>query len=225
MDLDEFLMENGISTTLEEELQRSVSDEEEEEEEEEAPRTGSALRPASELEEPEGEEERGKSDPHSQEPEPVLSPSCPSPVDPDRVEVQVDFQPDPADLVLSTVPGGELFNPRVHRFSEDELKPQPMIKKAKKVFVPEEKKDDKYWSRRSKNNVAAKRSRDARRLKENQITVRAAFLEKENAALRAEGGGAAEGLRALQERARQVPGQIRTAVRTGSGRYTHTGPL
>ncbi|RXM35056.1 Transcription factor VBP [Acipenser ruthenus] len=115
--------------------------------------------------------------------EPVLSPSCPSPVDPDRVEVQVDFQPDPADLVLSTVPGGELFNPRVHRFSEDELKPQPMIKKAKKVFVPEEK---KYWSRRSKNNVAAKRSRDARRLKENQITVRAAFLEKENAALRAE---------------------------------------
>lgn len=44
--------------------------------------------------------------------------------------------------------------------------------------------DDKYWSRRKKNNVAAKRSRDARRLKENQITVRASFLERENAALR-----------------------------------------
>ncbi|MGH0191743.1 UNVERIFIED_CONTAM: hypothetical protein FKN15_072638, partial [Acipenser sinensis] len=62
MDLDEFLMENGISTALEEELQRSVSEEEEEEEEEEAPRTGS------ELEEPEGTEERGETDPHSQEP-------------------------------------------------------------------------------------------------------------------------------------------------------------
>lgn len=46
--------------------------------------------------------------------------------------------------------------------------------------------DDKYWQRRKKNNMAAKRSRDARRLKENQITVRAAFLERENAALRSE---------------------------------------
>ncbi|CAL8353277.1 unnamed protein product [Arctogadus glacialis] len=46
--------------------------------------------------------------------------------------------------------------------------------------------DDKYWSRRYKNNEAAKRSRDARRLKENQITVRAAFLERENATLRQE---------------------------------------
>ena len=46
--------------------------------------------------------------------------------------------------------------------------------------------DEKYWSRRVKNNEAAKRSRDARRLKENQISVRAAFLERENAALRQE---------------------------------------
>lgn len=46
--------------------------------------------------------------------------------------------------------------------------------------------DEKYWQRRKKNNVAAKRSRDARRLKENQITVRAAFLERENVALRVE---------------------------------------
>uniref|UniRef100_A0AAY4B9N9 BZIP domain-containing protein n=1 Tax=Denticeps clupeoides TaxID=299321 RepID=A0AAY4B9N9_9TELE len=105
---------------------------------------------------------------------------------PEEIEVDVNFQPDPTDLVLSSVPGGELFNPRKHRFSEEELKPQPMIKKAKKVFVPDEKKDEKYWSRRKKNNMAAKRSRDARRLKENQITVRAAFLERENAALRQE---------------------------------------
>lgn len=49
-------------------------------------------------------------------------------------------------------------------------------------------KDEKYWQRRKKNNVAAKRSRDARRLKENQITVRAAFLERENTALRQEVG-------------------------------------
>ncbi|XP_029365100.1 TEF transcription factor, PAR bZIP family member b isoform X2 [Echeneis naucrates] len=110
--------------------------------------------------------------------------NTPSPIDPDAIEVDINFQPDPTDLVLSSVPGGELFNPRKHKFSDEELKPQPMIKKAKKVFVPDEQKDEKYWSRRKKNNLAAKRSRDARRLKENQITVRASFLERENAALR-----------------------------------------
>ncbi|XP_037035222.1 hepatic leukemia factor isoform X12 [Bradysia coprophila] len=40
-------------------------------------------------------------------------------------------------------------------------------------------KDDKYWARRRKNNIAAKRSRDARRQKENQIAMRARYLEKE----------------------------------------------
>lgn len=52
----------------------------------------------------------------------------------------MNFNPDPADLVLSSVPGGELFNPRKHKFAEEDLKPQPMIKKAKKVFVPDEQK-------------------------------------------------------------------------------------
>nr|XP_040032716.1 hepatic leukemia factor-like isoform X1 [Gasterosteus aculeatus aculeatus] len=111
----------------------------------------------------------------------------PSSVDPDSVQVLVGFEPDPADLALSSVPGQEMFDPRKHKFSAEELKPQPMIKKARKVFIPEGlKQDDKYWARRRKNNVAAKRSRDARRLKENQIAIRAAFLEKENSALRQE---------------------------------------
>ncbi|XP_037548668.1 D site albumin promoter binding protein a [Nematolebias whitei] len=101
-------------------------------------------------------------------------------------DIMVNFDPDPADLALSSVPGQEAFDPRRHRFSDEELKPQPMIKKARKMLVPDEQKDDKYWSRRLKNNEAAKRSRDARRLKENQISVRAAFLERENATLRQE---------------------------------------
>jgi leukemia factor-related protein len=61
-----------------------------------------------------------------------------------------------------------------------------MIKKSKKQFVPDEQKDIKYWARRRKNNMAAKRSRDARRMKENQIAMRASFLEKENVKLRQE---------------------------------------
>ncbi|KAF4116395.1 HLF transcription factor, PAR bZIP family member a isoform X2 [Onychostoma macrolepis] len=110
----------------------------------------------------------------------------PSPIDPDTIQVPVRYEPDPADLALSSVPGQEIFDPRKRKFSAEELKPQPMIKKARKVFIPEDLKDDRYWARRRKNNVAAKRSRDARRLKENQIAIRAGFLEKENTALRQE---------------------------------------
>jgi thyrotrophic embryonic factor len=52
------------------------------------------------------------------------------------------------------------------------------------AYVPLESKDNKYWEKRNKNNVAARRSREARRLKENQIALRTAFLERENANLR-----------------------------------------
>lgn len=116
----------------------------------------------------------------------LSSRNTPSPIDPDSIQVPVGYDPDPADLVLSSVPGQEMFDPRRRKFSADELKPQPMIKKARKVFIPEDMKDDKYWARRRKNNLAAKRSRDARRLKENQIIIRAGFLEKENSVLRQE---------------------------------------
>lgn len=87
------------------------------------------------------------------------------------------------DLALATVPGLE-FDPRKRSFAPDELRPQPIIRKRKKSFVPSEQKDDKYWEKRVKNNVAARRSREARRLKENQIALRTAFLEKENATLK-----------------------------------------
>lgn len=53
-------------------------------------------------------------------------------------------------------------------------------------LLPEECKDASYWERRRKNNEAAKRSRDARRAKEDEIALRAAFLEQENLRLRLE---------------------------------------
>ncbi|XP_071792725.1 uncharacterized protein [Asterias amurensis] len=61
---------------------------------------------------------------------------------------------------------------------------EPSRKKVRPV--PEEKKDSSYWDRRRKNNDAAKRSRDARREKEEEIALRAVFLEQENMKLRAE---------------------------------------
>jgi hypothetical protein len=47
-----------------------------------------------------------------------------------------------------------------------------------------EQRDHAYWERRRKNNLAAKRSRDARRAKEDEIAIRAAFLEQENVQLK-----------------------------------------
>ncbi|RWS08594.1 protein giant-like protein [Dinothrombium tinctorium] len=52
--------------------------------------------------------------------------------------------------------------------------------------LPDSEKDEAYWERRRKNNEAAKRSRDARRAKEDEIAIRAAFLEQENMRLRVE---------------------------------------
>merc|ERR1712142_409314 len=97
--------------------------------------------------------------------------------------VCVNFSED--DLRLATIPGQD-FDPATRRFSDEELKPQPIIRKRKKQFVPDEMKNNKYWAKRCKNNEAAKRSREARRLKENQIAMRARFLEEENTALKGE---------------------------------------
>lgn len=83
------------------------------------------------------------------------------------------------DVTAFSMSSSRDFDPRTRAFSDEDLKPQPMIKKSRKQFVPDEMKDDKYWARRRKNNMAAKRSRDARRMKENQIALRAGYLEKE----------------------------------------------
>merc|ERR1719238_1860548 len=96
-------------------------------------------------------------------------------------EMEIEFDPD--DLALATVPGAD-FDPSERAFDMEELRPQPIIRKRAKQFVSAEKKDDKYWESRTKNTIAARRSREARRLKENQIALRAAFLEKENVSLR-----------------------------------------
>ncbi|OWK03738.1 hypothetical protein Celaphus_00013758 [Cervus elaphus hippelaphus] len=113
MDLDEFLLENGIPASPTHLVQN-------------------LLLPVAELEGKESASSSTASPPSSSTA--VFQPS-------ETVSsTDVNFNPDPADLVLSSVPGGELFNPRKHKFAEEDLKPQPMIKKAKKVFVPDEQK-------------------------------------------------------------------------------------
>lgn len=100
-----------------------------------------------------------------------------------RFEEALEF--DSSDIALATVPG-QSFDPRERSFDIEELRPQPIIRKRKKTLVPENEKDGKYWEKRLKNNVATKRAREAKRLKENQISLRAAFLEKQNKRLKDE---------------------------------------
>lgn len=58
--------------------------------------------------------------------------------------------------------------------------------RRKREFIPDEKKDTQYWERRRKNNEAAKRSREKRRINDMVLEKKLVALGEENASLRAE---------------------------------------
>ncbi|XP_057673367.1 nuclear factor, interleukin 3 regulated, member 6 [Corythoichthys intestinalis] len=58
--------------------------------------------------------------------------------------------------------------------------------RRKREFIPLEKKDEGYWDKRKKNNEAAKRSREKRRVNDMVLESRVLALLEENARLRAE---------------------------------------
>ncbi|KAG8182252.1 hypothetical protein JTE90_024185 [Oedothorax gibbosus] len=77
----------------------------------------------------------------------------------------------------------EASSPAISRALASALPRRP---RSEKRPIPDEQKDDKYFERRKRNNAAAKKSRDARKQREDEIALRACFLEKENAVLRAQ---------------------------------------
>ncbi|VDM57229.1 unnamed protein product [Angiostrongylus costaricensis] len=89
---------------------------------------------------------------------------------------------------------GEVLNPRhCCVFGDQLLRCPAAIWKAKGLYLTPENgiksgkfQDEAYYERRRRNNDAAKRSRDARRIKEEAIAARAAQLERENGQLRAQ---------------------------------------
>ncbi|XP_059171004.1 bZIP transcription factor 8-like [Physella acuta] len=56
--------------------------------------------------------------------------------------------------------------------------------RGEKKPIPDEQKDDKYYERRRKNNEAAKKSRDARKQREDELAMRASHLERDNSILK-----------------------------------------
>lgn len=79
--------------------------------------------------------------------------------------------------------GGPCHSP-VSSTSEDDRQKLRTKNKTKKKPVPTSQKDAVYWERRRKNNLAAKRSRESRRNRDNQTTMRTSMLETENMELR-----------------------------------------
>ena len=73
----------------------------------------------------------------------------------------------------------------------------PTTKRSRPSKSIDHQKDGKYFERRKRNNVAAKKSRDARKQREDEIAIRASFLEKENSILKAQ-------LQTLKDEAQQL---------------------
>ncbi|KAG7239039.1 hypothetical protein INR49_030304 [Caranx melampygus] len=69
-----------------------------------------------------------------------------------------------------------------------EMDNEPVCKghRRKREFIPEEKKDALYWEKRRKNNEAAKRSREKRRMNDYVLESHLMALKEENARLSAE---------------------------------------
>lgn len=71
--------------------------------------------------------------------------------------------------------------------------------RSEKKPIPTDQKDNKYFERRKRNNLAAKKSRDSRKMREDEIAIRASYLEKENAILRAQVGTLREEANSLRQ--------------------------
>ena len=81
-----------------------------------------------------------------------------------------------------TMLNSKLFNHNKQDYSSNDLCPSLPFKKRARA-VPLEQKDSAYYEKRARNNESAKRSRDCRRMKEQQIQERVTYLEHENSRL------------------------------------------
>jgi len=127
------------------------------------------------------------------------------------------------DPTAAQLPPTDLENPFANFFYGTNVRSPSVFSlnskrsRHEKQPVPAVMKDDKYFERRRRNNAAAKKSRDSRKNREDEIATRAAFLEKENAVLRAQVATLreeAQNLRLLllQKRERQVTAQTEATV-------------
>jgi hypothetical protein len=110
-----------------------------------------------------------------------------SDIDDDDENNNDDSQPSPSPStsvlgdITSTANGQKLLH-HIKDYTQNELCPSLPFKKRARA-VPPEQKDTAYFEKRMRNNESAKRSRDARRHKEQQTQDRLSYLEHENSRL------------------------------------------
>ena len=79
-----------------------------------------------------------------------------------------------------------------HQEKGEDLSDEPAEKKRKEDALEDDRttngprERESYWERRKKNNASAKKSRDARKTRELQTQIKAAFLERENLRIHAQ---------------------------------------
>lgn len=88
-------------------------------------------------------------------------------------------------LVLAVALQGANTDLISHNISAIPVKAKTTCRR-KREFIPDEKKDTLYWERRRKNNEAAKRSREKRRINDMVLENKLMALGEENASLKAE---------------------------------------
>lgn len=82
----------------------------------------------------------------------------------------------------SSSPASDGYGYMSPKGSSKDMLPQ----RKQRLFTPDNQKDDSYWDRRRRNNEAAKRSREKRRLNDMVLEQRVLELTRENAMLRAQ---------------------------------------
>ncbi|XP_026996852.1 nuclear factor interleukin-3-regulated protein [Tachysurus fulvidraco] len=90
------------------------------------------------------------------------------------------------DLVLAMALQGTDRDSVNQKLSNMPFKAKSNTCRRKREFIPDEKKDTLYWERRRKNNEAAKRSREKRRINDMVLENKLMVLGEENASLKAE---------------------------------------
>ncbi|KAK2907736.1 transcription factor atf-2 isoform X1 [Channa argus] len=100
------------------------------------------------------------------------------------VESSGYMDPDPDQGVLFPVTRSSMLTRRLLRLRACSSHVSP-ITRRKREMIPAEKKDSTYWDKRRKNNEAAKRSREKRRLNDVMLEGQLLALSEENAQLRA----------------------------------------
>ena len=111
-----------------------------------------------------------------------------SPIIPKTEPQDLDLYPDPEKTESKKI--DDMDDPTILDFSdlneEDSMHQQLFGLRRQRKFILEVDKDDLYWDRRKRNNEAAKRSREKRRVNDMILESRVMELSKQNNVLRAQ---------------------------------------